>query len=177
MSFTNPLRILLVPLVLMAGLTAITPSFAQQGEIDRLKQYVGNWQGSGTMTGGEQPEDFSCRMTIDQGRDETKIRYVGRCSLLNLNLSVRGTIAYNADSRRYEAAMSSNTSFSGIAVGQRRGDAIVFDLRERNMDEEGRDITIGSEIILRNDRVTVEFDVTFNESGDTMRTSVPFNRT
>jgi hypothetical protein len=48
-----------------------------------------------------------------------------------MNLSVSGTIAYSDQNRRYEAAMSSNAGFTGMAVGQERGGQIVFDLSQR----------------------------------------------
>jgi hypothetical protein len=114
-------------------------------------------------------------MTIAPG-NQGKINYVGRCSLVSLNLSVRGTIAYNAANRVYEAAMSSNTAFSGVAIGRRQGEAIVFNLAERAADIRGSQMTIGSQITLQDEKIAIAFDIEFNASGQKMHAMVPFDR-
>ncbi|GHA10235.1 hypothetical protein GCM10007989_00430 [Devosia pacifica] len=162
----------------LSGLLApmlVSPAFAGPAEYNLLVSYIGNWRGSGQLVGGDRPESFNCRMNIAKGND-TRINYAGRCALVGLNLSVSGTIAYNDANNRYEAAMSSNAGFTGLAIGQRQGDQISFDLREQGRDQSGNDVSIGSEIILKDGGITVNFLVEFNDSGDTMSASVPFNR-
>lgn len=157
------------------ALTGAPQTFAGEAEAQMLDSFVGNWRGNSVLTGGDEPEDFTCRMAIANGTG-TKINFAGRCSLVGMNLAVNGTVSYNEENQRFEGAMTSNTAYSGLAVGRVRGDDIVFDFRRRNLDESGRDLSIGSVIVLGDDQITVEFEVTFNESGDQMNASVPFHR-
>ena len=143
------------------------------GEIALLESYVGNWQGEGALVGGDQPEPFRCRLTVAKG-NQAKVNYTGRCALVNATLSISGTIAFNEDAKRYEAAMSSNAGFTGLAIGQERGGQISFDLREQQKDRGGSDVRIGSRIVLVNGNITVDFEVEFNNSGNVLTASVPF---
>lgn len=154
---------------------SVAPVFAGPAESELLESFVGNWKGTSVLTGGEEDEEFTCRMTIASGTG-SKINFAGRCSLIGMNLAVNGTIAYVEASNRYEGAMTSNTAYSGIAVGRRQGDKLIFSFNKRNLDDSGRDLSIGSTIILDDDRIAVEFEVTFNESGEKMNASVPFDR-
>jgi len=158
----------------LAGLMA-APAQAGPVELELLTSYVGKWSGAGVLVGGEAPESFRCRLTVAKGNLE-KINYSGRCTLINMNLSVAGTIAYNDASRRYQAVMSSNAGFTGQAVGLRRGNEISFDLSERQVDRGGNDVRIGSRIRLIGDSITVDFEVEFNQSGEVLTATVPFSR-
>lgn len=151
------------------------PASSGQAEIDLLASYVGEWSGEGTLVGGAEPESFRCRLTVTKG-NQAKINYAGRCSLIDMNLSVSGTIAYNDEGRRYEAVMSSNAGFTGTAVGRQQGDTITFDLAEQQTDRGGNNVRIGSGIQLVGDSITVDFEVEFNNSGQLLTTSVPFSR-
>ena len=158
--------VLAMPFVTLAPVQAA-------GEIALLESYVGNWQGEGALVGGDQPEPFRCRLTVAKGNGG-KVNYTGRCALVNATLSISGTIAFNEAARRYEAAMSSNAGFTGLAIGQERGGQISFDLREQQKDRGGSDVRIGSRIVLVNGKITVEFEVEFNNSGNVLTASVPF---
>lgn len=160
---------------LAAMIAAPLPAQAGQAELDLLSSYIGNWRGEGLMTGGDFPENFKCRLTIAKG-NATKINYAGRCTLVNANISISGTIAYNDSTRRYEAAMSSNAGFTGLAIGMIDKNQISFDLKERQKDRAGSDVRIGSKIQLANDNITVNFEIEFNESGQVLTSSVPFKR-
>ena len=92
--------------IMLSGLMA-APAQSGQAELDLLTSYIGKWSGAGVLVGGKEPESFRCRLTVAKG-NQAKINYAGRCSLVNMNLSVSGTIAFNDATRRYEAAMSSN---------------------------------------------------------------------
>ncbi|UJW84257.1 heme-binding beta-barrel domain-containing protein [Devosia sp. SL43] len=151
------------------------PVSAGETELAVLTSYIGNWQGEGALVGGDQPEPFRCRLAVAKG-NQTKVTYTGRCSLVSANLSISGTIAFNDESQRYEAAMSSNAGFTGLAIGKLTGQQITFDLRERQRDQSGSDVRIGSQIVLVNDGITVNFEVEFNNSGDVLTASVPFSR-
>jgi hypothetical protein len=154
---------------------ATMPARSGQAELALLTSYIGDWQGQGVLVGGKAPEPFRCRLKIDKG-NQAKINYAGRCSLINMNLSVSGTIAFDDSAQRYLAAMSSNAGFTGQAVGRKVGDRISFDLTEKQRDRGGNDVRIGSRIQLFGNGVTVDFEVEFNNSGEVLTASVPFSR-
>lgn len=151
------------------------PALAGPAEIELLSSYIGNWRGQGVVSGSDTPESFTCRLTIAKG-NSGKVNYTGRCTLVDANLSISGTIAYNDDGSRYEAVMSSNAGYTGTAVGRIQGGRIDFDLREQQKDRSGSDVRIGSRIVLVNDQITVDFEIEFNDSGEVLTASVPFNR-
>jgi hypothetical protein len=167
------LKSLLAAVVMLALLAG--PGQAGEAEMNVLRAYIGNWSGSGVLVGGDQPEAFSCRLKVSRGRQE-KINYAGRCSLVNMNLSVTGTIVFNDRAARYEATMRSNVGFSAGAVGATRGDRIRFVLDERQNDRGGNSMQIGSILELSANRITVDFSVEFNRSGQVLTTTVPFGR-
>jgi hypothetical protein len=148
---------------------------AAPAELALLESYVGNWQGEGALVGGDQPEPFRCRLAIAKG-NAGKVNYTGRCALVNATLSISGTIAYNVEAKRYEAAMSSNAGFTGLAIGQQRQGQISFDLKEQQKDRAGSDVRIGSRILLAGGDITVDFEVEFNNSGEVLTASVPFSQ-
>jgi len=162
-------------LALIGVIGAAGPAFAGPTEEALLASYVGNWRGESTLQGGDKPEPFRCRLAVSPG-NSGKINYTGRCALANMNLSVSGTIAYQDASKQYEAVMTSNAGYSGIAVGRQSGNQIGFDLADRQKDRGGNDMAIGSKLFLIGDSITVEFQVEFNESGKVLTTSVPFSR-
>lgn len=151
------------------------PVAAGPTETDLLVSYVGDWKGAGALVGGQNPEPFRCRLGISKG-NLAKINYAGRCSLVDMNLSVSGTIAFDEKGQRYQAVMSSNAGFTGVAVGKQQGDMISFDLREKQKDRGGNEVRIGSRILLQNNAITVDFEVEFNNSGQVLTASVPFSR-
>jgi hypothetical protein len=154
---------------------AVAPALAGPAEMDLLSGYVGNWKGNGVMVGGQQPEPFRCRMQVQKG-NQAKVNFAGRCTLVNFNLSVSGTIAFNDKTRRYEAAMSSNAGFSGVAAGRIDGNRITFDLAEKQVDKGGNDMRIGSKVALVADTINIDFEIEFNNSGHVLTASVPFQR-
>ena len=89
---------------------------------------------------------------------------------------MNGTLAYNDGANRYEAAMTSNVTFNGLAIGKRQGNGLVFNLKERDKDEEGNDLTISAAITLKPEKINVDFDVLFNANGSTLKASVPFTK-
>lgn len=158
---------------MLAG--AAMPASAGPAEVDLLNSYIGKWSGGGVLVGGDNPESFRCRLTIAKG-NQSKINYSGRCSLVNMNLSVSGTIAYDDQNQRYQAAMSSNAGFTGLAIGRMHDNRISFDLTEKQRDRGGNNVRIGSRIHLANDAIQVDFEVEFNDSGKLMTAAVPFQR-
>ncbi|RUT34753.1 DUF1794 domain-containing protein [Arsenicitalea aurantiaca] len=159
----------------IAGMMTAPATQAGEAEIALLTSYIGDWRGEGRLSGGNRGEPFRCRLNINKG-NQARINYAGRCSLVDMNLSVSGTIAYNDQTRRYEAAMSSNAGFTGMAMGRQQGDRISFDLREQQRDRAGSDVRIGSRILLDGEAITVDFEVEFNNSGEVLTASVPFRK-
>lgn len=169
---TKLFAILTLPMLVLSPITAQ----AAEAELALLGSYVGNWSGEGALVGGDKPEPFRCRLTVAKG-NQGKINYSGRCTLVSATLSISGTIAYNDNAKQYEAAMSSNAGFTGLAIGQQSDGRISFDLKERQKDRTGSDVRIGSRILLQgNDSITVDFEVEFNDSGEVLTASVPFNQ-
>ena len=161
----------------LAGLLAVSgaaPALAAPADVALLQSYIGEWRGRGVLIGAN-TETVVCRMSLTQGNQQ-KVNYNGRCTLAGTQLSVAGTMAYVEASRRFEAAMSSNATFTGIAVGQKRGNGLIFNLRERDKDEEGKDLNISAQITLNGDAIDVVFEVVYVESGDSLRAEVPFSR-
>ena len=174
MAMTQSWRALLAvaALVFFSGVPGLALAGAKQDAL--LLGYVGSWKGSGMLTGGDEPEKFSCRNSITDG-GQGKINYQGRCAVAGLNLAIYGTIKYNDDTRRYEGTMHSNTEFEGDAIGRQRGSSIVFDFKQQKQ-RDGHELTIGSKLTLQRDGYTVEFDVWIADSEMKMSTSVPFER-
>lgn len=160
----------------VAALAGAIPAQAGPTELALLSNYIGEWSGSSSLVGGEEPQPFSCRMTVNKG-NQAKINYAGRCTLVSMNLSVTGTIAYDDASRTYQAIMGSNAGYKGVAVGRVTGDTITFDLAEKESDRAGNPVTLGARIILvGSNSITVDYHVEFNNSGQVLTASVPFTR-
>lgn len=154
---------------------AMVPAQAQ-GEIALLESYIGDWRGDSALVGPDRNEPFRCRLGVAKG-NPGRINYTGRCTLVNATLSISGTIAFNEQTGRFEAAMSSNAGYTGLAVGQKNGERISFDLREQQRDRAGSDVRIGARILLvGNSSITVDFEVEFNNSGEVLKASVPFSK-
>ena len=158
------------------GLAAAGPAYAGPKEMALLSNYIGEWSGSSALIGGETPEPFSCRLTINKG-NQSKINYTGRCTLTTMNLSVTGTIAFDDATRTYQAVMGSNAGYKGVAVGRVNGDKITFDLSEKESDRAGNAVRLGAQIILvGSNSITVNYQVEFNDSGKVLTASVPFTK-
>jgi hypothetical protein len=157
--------------VLMLG---AAPAFAAPADMALLEQYIGTWNGKGTLTGAQQ-EAVTCKMSLSKGNG-TKLNYTGRCSVAGAQLSVTGTIAYVDANKRYEAVMNSGVGgFRGVAIGQKRGDTIIFDLKQRANDDAGNDVSIASSVTLSGgNRIGVKFHAVFNANGDTLDAQIPF---
>jgi hypothetical protein len=174
MKLFRPLlrSVALIGLVLSSSLVA-APVQAARAEIEFLSSYLGEWRGRGVMSGANS-ETVVCRLTLSPGNND-KINYNGRCTLAGTNLAIQGSLAYIDQSRRYEAVMTSNASFQGVAVGQRRGNGVVFNLQERNR-ADGQDMSITAGIALQNGQISVNFKVVDAKSGGTITANVPFSK-
>lgn len=155
----------------LAGVMGL-PAFAGEAEVKLLDQYLGEWRGTGQMTGAR-TETVVCRLTMSDA-NKTKVNYVGRCSFAGAQLGVRGTVGYIDANHRYEAVMSATPGeYKGLAIGKRSGDGIVFDLKDRNVDN-GSAYDIVSSMVLKGGKINVAFKVTFADSGESISAQIPF---
>jgi hypothetical protein len=152
---------------------AVAPAFAGPAEIALLKSYEGNWRGRGTVVGSD-TETVTCRMSLTPG-NQSKVNYAGRCALAGTDLAINGTLAYVDSSQRYEGAMTSNINFSGVAVGRKEGNGIVFNLKSRGMSDNANvEVTAG--IILTPGVITVKFNAVDVNTGKVLNATVPFSK-
>lgn len=173
MTFFGPPSRALALGLLIVGAPAL-PAYAAPADVALLKSYIGEWRGRGTITGANS-ETVVCRLSLKPGNQD-KVNYTGRCTVAGSQLSMNGTIAYIDSSKRYEAAMTSNVAFSGIAVGLKRGGGLIFNLRERDQDEEGKEIGITAQIALNANAIDVNFEVMYIATGEYLRAEVPFTK-
>jgi hypothetical protein len=124
---------------------------------------------------GARSETLVCKLTIKPGNGE-RVNFSGRCAVAGATMSVNGTMLYADASRRFEAAMTATGGYTGVAVGRRSGDNVVFNLREKGKDDEGRAVTVTAAITLNPAKITVDFDVVFNDTGERMKARVPFTQ-
>ncbi|MEO8758009.1 MAG: hypothetical protein ABI398_09710 [Devosia sp.] len=174
MNLFGPLtRAIALAGVLSAG---ALPALAGPADIAALDKYLGTWNGKGTLSGA-QIQPVTCKMALSSGNGG-KLNYTGRCSLGGAQLSVTGTIAYVDANRRYEAVMNSGVGgFRGVAIGQKQGDKIVFDLHQRADDDAGNDISIASTVVLSGgNSLGVDFHAVFNDTGDKIDATIPFKK-
>ncbi|WP_404404132.1 hypothetical protein [Pelagibacterium halotolerans] len=155
------------------ALGAAQPAWAAQEDIDLLKSYVGDWRGRGVaqVASTGENETMVCRLGIrDSGT--ARVAFDGRCTVAGRTLAVAGTLAYVEEHGRYEAIMSSVASFQGVAVGEREGNDISFDLIDRNADD--GENTIAAGINLLGQQIVMDLTITDNETGDVTTANVPF---
>lgn len=166
----------MIAAIVLSGAFAVAPASAGQAEIELLSSYIGEWSGNSVLKGGAEEEPFRCRLKVSKGT-AAKINYSGRCQLVNSNLSIAGTIAFDDASGRYLAVMSSNVGFTGQAGGVIRGNNISFNLDTQQVDRGGNQVRVGADIALsNNNQITVAFEVEFNNSGEVLTANVPFSR-
>ena len=172
-NFRPLVRLAAIAGVIVATGVAIGPAFAGPAETALLKSYEGSWRGKGQVVGAD-TETVTCRMSLSEGNDD-KVNYSGRCALAGANLSINGTLAYIDANRRYEGAMTSNVNFSGVAIGQKVGDSIVFNLKERGTLQDTNTM-IAAGITLSPGGITVKFDATDSVSGKSVSSLIPFQK-
>ena len=105
-----------------------------------------------------------------------KLNYAGRCNAAGFTISLKGTIVYNDAGRRYEAAMTSNVSFSANSVGSRKGDSIHFAMKEADRNIEGQMLDIDAALVMSPQRIDVSFNVLRKDTGERIEAAIPFKR-
>ncbi len=152
------------------------PTYAAKADIELLQSYIGDWRGRGNAKLASTGEDETvlCKMNFTKSSG-SKIGLNGRCSLAGTTLSMRGTVGYVEAAKRFEAVMSSNTSFQGVAIGKRRGKNLTFKLNNVKSDSnDAFDIAVALE--LKGGTINVRFDILHKESGGKSFAIIPFKK-
>lgn len=178
MNFAGPLsRIVALAGLTIAAMSVTAPAYAAKADVELVKSYIGSWKGGSELKGkfrGKEAGKVSCTMSLSAGNGE-KVNFAGNCALAGTTMTVRGTIVYNDAGKRYEAAMSTNVAFSGLAIGKRQGTGILFSFKEKNKDEDGMGMDVDASISLVPDKINVNFNVAF-DNGESLSASVPFTK-
>ena len=172
MNLMGPLRAVALAGLFVSAVAVAAPAQAAPEDVALLQSYIGDWSGRGVFE-TQNPETVVCRLSLTQGNAD-KVNYRGRCAVAGTNLSINGTLAYIND--HFEAAMTSNAKFSGVAVGRRQGNGVVFNLQEQGEDDQGNPMNLSATFTLANGAINVAFNVVDNETGATYRANVPFSR-
>lgn len=149
------------------------PAAAGEAETARLQGYVGTWGGTGVLRGEASIERFGCRLDVTRG-NAGKINFRGNCTVRGAGLSVAGTVGYFDAQRHYEAALSSNTEFKGVAVGEARGNELIFALKDRDTDSKGNDLALKAEMVLQDRTIAIRFGAVLN--GEPWEGEIGFRR-
>lgn len=140
------------------------PAFAGASEVSYLQGLVGNWTGSGEMT-GEQDGKLKCRLAIKPSGE--KLTFNGRCSTGGAaGQTFAGTIMYDDGARKYVTS-----SKEGAVAGKQSGEAIVFVISDSTT---RGDIT--STMTMSPQAISVEFSLV-SKTGKESNGSVPFTKT
>ena len=74
-----------------------------------------------------------------------------------------------------EAVMSTSTSFSGVAIGKRESDNLIFQLSDKNA-ETGDSLKIDSDIKLIDGELSINFTAENITTGRIIKAQVPFTQ-
>jgi hypothetical protein len=173
-TFKKITRAAALAATLLCAPSGVSTVMAAPADVALIKSYIGEWRGRGKLFGAT-TETVVCRMTVSQGNGD-KINYNGRCTLAGTTMSLAGSVAFNDQTRRYEAALTTNATFQATAIGQKRGRNVIFNLREREQDEKGKDLNISAQIQLSGETIGIVFEAIYVESGDSLRAEVPLTR-
>lgn len=167
------LRFATACLLALGAFPLTQPAYSAQADIDLLKSYVGDWRGRGTanFAATGQDETVVCRMSVVDSAS-TRVTFDGRCTLAGRTIAVAGTVAWVENANRYEAIMSSVASFQGVAIGQRRGSDIAFNLVDRNA--ESGEHRIDAALALNDEEIHMDFKITNVSTGQVTTAKVPF---
>ncbi len=169
------IRHLLFAFAFISSALLITPSLASNDDVSLLQSYIGTWKGLGEITRDNgDVESVKCKVNIIQS-NQGRVGYKGRCAFAGGNFSIAGTMAYIAEKERFEAVMSTSTSFSGVAIGKRDGDNLVFKLSDKNADT-GDSFKIDSNISLIDGELSIAFTAENITTGRMIKVAVPFSQ-
>ncbi len=161
-------------MIISSALISISPAISAPENAELLNSYIGEWKGSGKLNRANNTETIRCKLSVTPAKG-SKINYKGKCAVAGANFSIAGTMAYFKEKKRYEAVMSSSTSFSGVAIGERQKDSIDFQLKDRNS-ETGDRFEIKSNIELSEEVIGIDFSVVNLTTKKVISTIIPFSK-
>lgn len=174
MTFGSPSRIVaLLGILVLTSAGGVWPAFAAPADVALLNSYVGNYSGSGSLS-GPHPDRIKCRMVLQTG-NANKVNYTGRCSVASATFSLVGTMAFIDSKNQFEAAMSSSAGVSGVAIGHRQSGGVIFSLKQHDTSD-GNDRTISSSLALSGGTLKVDFTLVDTKTGDVTSGVIPFAR-
>jgi hypothetical protein len=155
-------------------LATVGASEAAPSDVVFLQSYVGNYTGSGTVSGSDGAETVRCKLRVQLAKTEGTVNYAGRCSVAGGSFAMSGAIAFVGG--QYLAAMSSSMGVSGSIVGQKRRGGVAFAVRKDDVSAD-HDRTIDSTLVLAGGGISVEFKSVDNKTGGTTTGSLAFAKT
>jgi hypothetical protein len=148
----------LLALTMVAAAGCVAPAAAGPLQIGILQSFVGHWTGAGLLKDGKSPASrFNCTLDVDRG-NRGKVVFHGTCN----PLSVAGGIAYSDATGRYELALTSNTDFTGIALGRADGRDLLFAIADSDVDTKGNALTLNADMAMRAGAIGITFRALVN---------------
>jgi hypothetical protein len=121
MRLPSSLKVLALIPAFLAPVTL--PAFAGQAENALLAKYVGNWRGTGEVT-GPNAGSVVCRLSF-KPTDAGAVSYSGRCSFGAGGYSFRGAMAFDDAKKRF-FSQSTAQGEQINTTGKRSGNTITF---------------------------------------------------
>jgi hypothetical protein len=154
-------RFVIAPMLLAAMSLLPLPALADVAEDAFLAKLVGDWTGTGSVTGSRNA-DLECKLTFKQ--TGARLKYSGRCDAEDLGgRSFSGTLYYNDKEKRYEAKASGTTT-----IGVKKGASVVFVTKISGLAGKGL-----STMTVSATRMVIDFDIA-QSSGETIKSHVTF---
>jgi len=156
-----------LPAFALAGLLSLSaaPAFAGSSETAFLSKFAGQWSGGGQVT-GEHAGALDCKLTIRTVKASLSFR--GSCNLEGMSVqSFSGILSYDDAGNRFVATSPNNDD---IAVGSKKGNALVFVTKLKNMAGSGN-----STMALTSSRISIDFNLA-SQSGKTSKSHLVFTK-
>lgn len=159
----------------MSPMLTASSSYAAAKDVTVLKSYVGEWRGRGVFKRQSGDETVVCKIDITDTA-QTKVTLDGRCSIAGVPpLSLKGTLGFIEKNNRFEAVVTTNAAYKGIAVGKRRGDNVKFDFQDADKNKE-RNLKFEIDLALKNGDIVVDFKVIDVDTGRFSTANIPFKK-
>ncbi len=150
--------LLLVPTVAPAAIGG-------EAELRFLERLVGNWRGSGEISGPD-GGDVTCRLTVKPAG--SKVNFTGRCALSGGGgaQSFSGSIRFNERTGKWESSSRGQT-----VAGKKSGNSLVFTTAQSDRRGSGT-----STMSLSPSAIKVQFKLVDNRTGATSQGTIPFRK-
>lgn len=144
---------------------AVPAALAGEAELRFLEQLLGNWRGSGEISGPD-GGDVTCRLVLKPSG--SKVNFNGRCALAGGggSQSFSGSIRYNDRAGRWESSSRGET-----VAGKKSGNNLVFTTAQSDRRGSGT-----STMTLSPGAISVKFDLVDKRTGEKTQGSIPFRK-